>query len=72
MDKQHLIAKKLICFKCRQQFQIEVWPADYQRWKSGDYIQNAMPYLDNNERELLISGFCGSCFDALSDVERCL
>lgn len=35
-------------------------------WLAGkDFIQDLMPYLSAAERELLISGTCGSCFDKL-------
>lgn len=33
--------------------------------ESGGHIQNVARNLDDGERELLISGFCGACFDAL-------
>ena len=34
------------------------------RWVNSDgFIQNLMPELTDDERELLISGTCGTCFD---------
>jgi hypothetical protein len=36
-----------------------------ERWQSGDYIQDALPMLSADERELLISGICGHCFDTM-------
>jgi hypothetical protein len=42
---------------------------DLQAWKNGEYIQNAMPYLNVDERELLISGTCGPCFDNMFPEE---
>ena len=38
---------------------------DVVDWKGGKYIQDAMPYLSADERELLISGTCGTCFDKM-------
>jgi len=35
------------------------------KWKNGELIQNVMPYLNEDERELLISGTCGKCFDKI-------
>ena len=33
--------------------------------RRGELIQNAMPYLSPDEREILISGICGRCFDEM-------
>jgi hypothetical protein len=39
---------------------------DMVSWLSGSgYIQDIMDYLTPAERELLISGTCGKCFDTL-------
>ena len=38
---------------------------DYTSWENGELIQNAMPYLTADEREVLISGICGPCFGGL-------
>ena len=38
---------------------------DYQSWQNGKLIQDAMPYLTISQRELLISGICGTCFDKM-------
>jgi len=32
---------------------------------NGMHIQNAFPYLDSGQREILISGICGPCFDKI-------
>lgn len=37
----------------------------YEAWRSGTNIQIAMPQLDADSREFLISGTCGSCWDAM-------
>jgi hypothetical protein len=33
--------------------------------KSGGFIQDVLPNLSADERELLISGMCGKCFNTL-------
>tara|TARA_Y100000310_G_C20387451_1_gene671140 strand:+ start:362 stop:508 length:147 start_codon:yes stop_codon:yes gene_type:complete len=43
---------------------------DFISWNNGSYIQNAMPYLSADERELLISGTCGPCFDVMFAEEN--
>jgi hypothetical protein len=37
----------------------------YRRWKEGAMLQNAWPEGTDAEREQLISGMHGSCFDDL-------
>lgn len=32
-------------------------------WRNGVLIQVAFPDLDDGERELLMTGLCGPCFD---------
>ena len=38
---------------------------DWQRWQEGEFIQEAMPYLSDAEREMMISKICETCFDAM-------
>ena len=42
---------------------------DLKRWEDGELIQDAMPYLSAGERELLISGVCGKCFDKMFEED---
>lgn len=51
--------------KCLGTVSFEVNPDDWDHWKHGDLIQNALPYLSQAEREILISGNCGPCFDQI-------
>ena len=38
----------------------------YDRWQNGEgNIQDLLPELDAGQREILISGTCGTCFDAI-------
>jgi hypothetical protein len=63
-DVEMTITKK--CRICRKEFKINVKKADYDAWKNGEkLIQQAFPYLTDNEREVLISGICSPCFDEL-------
>ena len=44
---------------------------DLQAWIKGKHAQDAFPYLNAGERELLISGICNSCFDKMmGDYEQ--
>ena len=53
------------CSDCGRVKQIEVPDAGYIAWQKGTLIQHAMPEVSKEDRELLISGICGTCFDKL-------
>tara|TARA_R110002020_G_scaffold2578_1_gene12312 strand:- start:25 stop:234 length:210 start_codon:yes stop_codon:yes gene_type:complete len=36
--------------------EISMEPADFQSWKNGELIQNALPYLTSDEREFIKTG----------------
>lgn len=62
----------ITCISCKVEHSIDVHPADMERYKNGVHAQNAFPYLTEDQRELLISQICGTCFDAMfegDDVE---
>ena len=50
------------CRMCGREFAIDVDANDYRDWQNGKCIQDAMPYLTADERELLISRTCGDCW----------
>lgn len=62
LAKQLMIAK---CKWCKQDHELQIDPKDLQDVKEGKHIQDAMPYLNADEREILISGTCGKCFDEM-------
>ena len=51
------------CGVCKKIFEIEADPSDMKKWLEGELIQDVLGYLDDGQRELLISGCCGDCFD---------
>ena len=53
------------CIRCKERQHIRTKTEDLDSWENGEVIQNAMPYLTADEREVLISGKCGSCFEGL-------
>ena len=54
------------CHLCRVSYSILYNREDMIDWLAGKaFIQDLMPYLSAAERELLISGMCGSCFDKM-------
>ena len=58
------------CNRCKDQVEMKVHVEDVTAWENGELIQNAMPYLSADEREVLISGTCGPCFDRMFGGEE--
>jgi len=54
-----------ICYDCQSTTIFNLDPIQYALWLSGTPIQQCFPDLSPDDRELLISGICGSCFDSL-------
>jgi hypothetical protein len=50
------------CPICDRANFIEVNEADYWDWQDGALTRDAFPYLSANEREMLISGICPTCW----------
>lgn len=53
------------CPFCGEYHEVEVSEADFYAWQGGELIQNAMPYLSADDREILISGICPSCWEKM-------
>ena len=54
------------CPICGHAHEIEVNEDDYDDWKDGVLLaQDAFPYLPSDEREMLISGICPTCWDGM-------
>lgn len=54
------------CNICGKGYHISFNEDDMKNWLNGSiHIQDALPYLTAGERELLISGTCGPCFDIM-------
>ena len=53
------------CIFCKREYPIIVPIEGYDLWKQGRMIQDAMPGVSAADREFLISGTCGECFDGM-------
>lgn len=53
------------CSKCKNVYMLRVRPQDLEAWQNGKLIQDAMHYLSADDRELLMTRICGSCFDKM-------
>lgn len=51
------------CPFCGHANEIAVNEADYWDWQDGALVQDAFPYLSADEREMLISGICPTCWE---------
>lgn len=55
-----------VCTICGRSRVIYVMKDDYLKWANRQaLIQDAMPYLSAEEREMLLSGICPDCWDNL-------
>lgn len=52
------------CFHCGKGGKVRMPMKAYEAWKRGAFIQAAWPQGSAGEREQLISGLHGPCFDA--------
>lgn len=57
------------CPLTKQRWSVEVVTADYEAWQRGQVIQDAMPYLDADSRELLQTGYTPEAWDQLFGEE---
>lgn len=55
------------CRQCKSLVRLAMPESGWQAYKAGELIQRALPTLTADEREILISGFCGPCYDKLFD-----
>lgn len=54
------------CNDCEKVHSIHVTQEQLNRYEAGDeHVQDIFPELSADDRELLITGTCGACFDKL-------
>lgn len=51
------------CRICQDIHYVDVPVDGFIAWRRGELIQDALPELSADQRELLISGTCGMCWD---------
>ena len=57
----------LHCCKCGEPVSLSVNREDIESWIGGKLIQDAMPYLTTDEREMLKTKICGKCWEKMFD-----
>lgn len=60
------VTRTIQCRVCGKKYDITFDDKDMNRYlfKAAN-IQNAFPYLTDDERELILSGICGHCYDEM-------
>ena len=53
------------CLSCGKRWEFVVEKHAFDAWQAGMHVQNAFPSMTDDDRELLISGVCGECFDKM-------
>ena len=57
---------EIVCPICGEVQYVRVNKEAYNKWKNKEgLIQDLMPELTPEQRELLISGTCGACWDTM-------
>lgn len=64
MNKTHILTE-IRCWHCGRLYTIQLSKAGIEARENGALVQDAFPELTADERELLISGTCGECWDKL-------
>jgi hypothetical protein len=51
------------CVHCDTMYHPTCTQREYKAWMGGALVQRAFPNMSADDRELLISGTCGVCWD---------
>lgn len=57
------------CRMCDYTIKIPITDEQMKKYQNGESIQNVLPHVSPGNRELLISGTCGTCFDKMFSCE---
>lgn len=64
--EQRTVKVSVSCKVCYERRIIEdVLLADYNAWIHGKLIQQALPYLSGEDRDLLVTNICPKCWDGI-------
>ena len=58
-------AVSVACAYCLEVHTFECSTRGVVAWQTGRLIQDALPELSDDQRELMISGTCGDCWDKM-------
>jgi len=69
-NHQHTYTFTGKCDLCGEEKSVTVPGLGLFKLRGGEYIQNAFPDLSGDEREFLLSGTCGKCWDKMFPEEE--
>lgn len=69
LDDRAAVELSALCIKCGVEQSVIVGEQALENWNNGMLIQDAFPELDAGQREFLMSGICGDCFDKMFPPE---
>ena len=58
------------CKMCRKTVMFSVRREEWEKFKTGIFVQDAFPFLTLGQREMLISQICEECWDTLWPKEN--
>lgn len=64
-EETRMYKLKAKCKLCGRELEVDMTEEQMFQWRRGECVQFIFPHMSVDERELLISGFCGSCFDRI-------
>lgn len=68
-EGEYCVVVSAECDICHNKQTFFIPETEWLAWTGGALIQNAMPSLPMEDREVLISGNCGTCFDSMFSDE---
>ena len=57
------------CPFCGKESYVTVFADDFEAWQAGGLVQDCFPYLSADEREILVSGICPTCWEQMFGAE---
>ena len=63
--KEHDLLIEIKCLTCNRVYTVTVPKDGYFAWRNGEKIQDAIPEVSVDDRELFISNTCPGCFDSM-------
>lgn len=71
LDPDFKVAVRGPCCDCGKPQEVIVADAALRKFRAGDFAQDCFPELPAEQREFLISGICGDCWERMfSEVEE--
>lgn len=61
---------RTVCPVCLTESEVTASALGIEAWQCGLPIQTALPTLTPTEREMLVTGICGECWDLLGDDDE--